>query len=66
MTAIGLAGGLGNHHGHPARIALSILLCGTIYVLLELDRPREGLIKISQAPIKHLAQMLAKDPETGL
>jgi hypothetical protein len=63
MTVIGLAGGLGNHRGHPARIALSILLSGTIYVLLDLDRPQQGLIRVSQTPMRHLEQLLDRDPE---
>jgi len=66
MGAIGLFGGLGNHRGFPARIIVTILLCATIYVVIELDRPREGLIKISQTPILHLKEILDRDPETKL
>jgi Protein of unknown function (DUF4239) len=63
MAAVGLSGGLGNHRGVPARVILTILLCGTIYVVLDLDRPHEGLIKISQTPILHLSQILDRDAE---
>ena len=63
MGAVGLFGGLGNHRGVPARVILSILLCGTIYVVLDLDRPHEGLIKISQTPMLHLSQILDRDAE---
>ncbi len=40
MIAIGYSAGLGNHRGMPARILLSILVCGTIYVVIDLDRPK--------------------------
>lgn len=64
MSAVGLAGGLGNHRGLPARIIVSILLCGTIYVILDLDRPNRGLIRVSQTPMLHLQMVLDRDPET--
>ena len=64
ITAIGLAGGLGNHRGLPARIIVTLLLCATICVVLDLDRPHEGLINISQSPMLRLQQILERDPET--
>lgn len=63
MGAIGLAGGLGNHRGLPARVIVTVLVCGTIYVVLDLDRPHEGLIHISQSPMLHLQSTLDADPE---
>jgi hypothetical protein len=63
MGAIGLSGGLGNHRGLPARVIVTILLCSTIYVVLDLDRPHEGLIHISQSPMLHLQSTLEGDPE---
>jgi Protein of unknown function (DUF4239) len=63
VCAIGLAGGLGNHRGLPARVIVTVLLCATIYVVLDLDRPHEGLIQISQSPMLHLQQILDNDPE---
>jgi hypothetical protein len=65
IGAIGLSGGLGNHRGLPARIIVTVLLCATIYVVLDLDRPHEGLIYISQSPMLHLEQILNKDPEAS-
>jgi len=66
MGAVGLAGGLGNHRGVPARVIVSILMCGTIYVVLDLDKPHQGLIKVSQTPILRLQQVLDRDPEAAL
>lgn len=65
ITAIGLAGGLGNHRGLPARIIVTVLLCATIFVVLDLDRPHEGLISVSQSPMLHLEQILQRDTETN-
>jgi hypothetical protein len=63
MGAIGLSGGLGNHRGLPARVIVTVLLCATIYVVLDLDRPHEGLIQISQSPMLHLQSIIDGDPE---
>ena len=48
----------------PARIIVTILLCGTIYVTLDLDKPHQGLITVSQTPMLHLKRTLDRDPET--
>ena len=64
ITVLGFLGGLGNHRGLPARTAVTLLLCGTIYVTLDLDKPHQGLIRISQSPMLHLKSTLDHDPET--
>jgi hypothetical protein len=64
VGAIGFVGGLGNHRGLPARIVVTLLLCGTIYVTLDLDKPHQGPIIISQSPMLHLKSTLDGDPET--
>jgi hypothetical protein len=46
--------GLGNHRGIPARIMLSVLVCGIIYAMFELDRPQRGRIQGDQAPMIRL------------
>jgi len=63
MSAVGLAGGLGNHRGVPARVIVSVLICGTIYVVLDLDKPHQGLIQVSQTPILGLQQVLHREPQ---
>jgi hypothetical protein len=50
--------------GLPARIAVTLLLCGTIYVTLDLNKPHQGLIHVSQSPMLHLKRTLDRDPET--
>ena len=66
ITVIGFFGGLGNHRGLPARIAVTVMLCGTIYVTLDLDKPHQGFIRVSQSPMLHLKQILDRDAETKL
>lgn len=65
MSAVGFFGGLGNHRGLPARITVTLLLCGTIYVVLDLDKPHQGIMRVSQSPMLHLKGILDNDPETG-
>jgi hypothetical protein len=65
VGVIGLYGGLANHRGLPPRIAVTLLLCGTIYVVLDLDRPHQGIMPVSQSPILHLAGIMDRDPETS-
>ena len=64
MAVIGYSAGLGNHRGMPARIMLSVLVCGTIYVVFDLDRPHNGVFQVDQAPIIRLQRIIAQDPET--
>ncbi len=65
MIAIGYSAGLGNHRGMPARILLSVLVCGTIYVVIDLDRPHNASSgPWTRAPIIHLQQVIDQDPET--
>ncbi|HYJ05171.1 MAG TPA: hypothetical protein VEX43_08555 [Chthoniobacterales bacterium] len=64
ITVLGFFGGLGNHRGLPARIAVTLLLCGTIYVTLDLDKPHQGLITVSQSPMLHLEERLNRDTES--
>ena len=63
MSAIGFFGGLGNHRGLPARITVTLLLCGTIYVVLDMDKPHQGLVPVSQSPMLHLKQTIDRDAE---
>ncbi|HUO09404.1 MAG TPA: hypothetical protein VM008_13935 [Phycisphaerae bacterium] len=63
MGVIGFSAGLGNHRGLPARMALSVLICGTVYVILDLDRPRQGLMKIDQTPLLQLKRVIDADGE---
>ncbi|OPZ31312.1 MAG: hypothetical protein BWZ02_00272 [Lentisphaerae bacterium ADurb.BinA184] len=56
--AVGYSGGLGRYHGWPASILLTVLVSGTIYVILDLDRPQSGLIRVDQTPLLQARAML--------
>jgi hypothetical protein len=64
ISVLGFLGGLGNHRGLPARIAVTLLFCGTLYVTLDLDKPHQGLIRVSQSPMLHLKQALERDDDS--
>lgn len=64
IAVIGLYGGLANHRGLASRIAVTLLLCGTIYVVLDLDKPHQGIMPVSQSPVLHLVRTLDRDQET--
>jgi hypothetical protein len=65
MAAVGFAAGIANHRGTVGKLLLAVLLGGTIFVVLDLDRPRRGIFRISQEPILHLKQVLDRDGATG-
>jgi len=65
MAAVGFAGGIANHPGTTGKWLLAILLGATIFVVLDLDRPRRGIFRISQEPMLHLKQMLDRGATTG-
>ena len=65
LGAVGFAGGIANHRGTTGKWLLAVLLGGTIFIILDLDRPRRGVFEISQEPIMHLKQLLDRHPEAG-
>ena len=42
-------------------MAVGRLLGGTIFIVLDLDRPRHGMFQISQEPIVHLKEVLTRE-----
>jgi Protein of unknown function (DUF4239) len=63
MVAIGYSSGLVKHRDLAAQIIFSILVCGTIYVVLDLDRPSSGLIQMDQTQMMRLQQIIDTDPD---
>lgn len=61
MAAVGFAGGIANHRGTAGKLLLIIFLGGTIFVVLDLDRPRRGIFRISQEPVRHVKELLRHD-----
>ena len=50
---VGFSAGLGQHHGRLQTVALTVFVCGTIHVILELDRPVSG-VQVDQTPLLRL------------
>ena len=65
MAAVGFAAGMANHRGTVGKLLLAAFLGGTIFVVLDLDRPRRGIFQISQEPILHLKQVLDRAAVAG-
>jgi hypothetical protein len=58
LAAVGFAAGIANHRGTVGKLLLAVLLGATIFIVLDLDRPRHGVFQISQEPIVHLKELL--------
>ena len=63
LGAVGFAGGIANHRGTAGKWLLAVLLGGTIFVVLDMDRPRRGVFQISQEPILHLKELLNRSTD---
>lgn len=50
---VGFSAGLGQHSGRLQTIALAVFVCGTIHVILDLDRPVSG-VQVDQTPLLQL------------
>ncbi|MBY6151827.1 hypothetical protein KUV47_01270 [Vannielia litorea] len=44
----------------PAVYAMLLLIVGLVFVIIDLDRPRRGIIEVNQEPIRALANQLAE------
>jgi hypothetical protein len=65
MAAIGLLGygcGVGGSRSHLVNILVPIIIAAVIMVIIDLDRPRQGLIKVSQQSMLDLRRSLAGPP----
>ena len=65
LGAVGYSGGLGKHRGMLARILFSLVVCGTVFVVLEMDRPARGVLRVDQGPMIQLKLLVDRDPEAG-
>jgi hypothetical protein len=60
LAATGYSSGLRNMRLVPLRLILAILIAATLTVIVDLDRPRRGLIKVSEASMLTLRQELTQ------
>lgn len=53
-TLVGFASGVGGHRASFAAYTLLALIVCLVFVIIDLDRPRRGLIEVSQVPLLDL------------
>jgi hypothetical protein len=58
MGVLGYGGGLGGGRNHLINLVVPIIIAAVILVIIDLDRPRRGLIKVSQQSMMDLRQSL--------
>jgi hypothetical protein len=52
-SVVGFSAGLTQDRGRLQTTALAVFVCGTIHVILDLDRPLSG-VQVDQSPLLHL------------
>jgi hypothetical protein len=65
LGAVGFAGGIANHRGTIGKWLLAVILGGTIFIVLDLDRERRGIFQISQEPIIHFQELLNRGSDNS-
>jgi hypothetical protein len=63
MFAMGYSGGLTQQRGILLRIMITLVVCGTVFTILDLDTPRRGLINVEQTPMLWVKQMMERVSE---
>ena len=59
--AMGYSGAAVPRLARPAHLVFFMLAAGAIGVVIDLDRPRSGLVQVSQAPMRELAGFMARE-----
>jgi hypothetical protein len=62
MAEIGYQAALSGSSRSPMFIALVLSFASVLWIVADLDRPREGAIKISQRPMRDLERSMAANP----
>lgn len=62
MAVTGYAAGLGGHRGFWPTVTTAVLIAVVIVVVMDLDRPRRGLITVSQQSMVDLRDSLNRAP----
>jgi hypothetical protein len=65
MFALGYSGGLTQQRGILLRIMITLIVCGTVFTILDLDTPTRGMIRVEQTPMLRVKQMMEPALSTG-
>lgn len=60
--SMGYLAGIGGKRANLVNVALVFAFSSVIYLIIDLDRPQEGLLKVSQQPLRDLKQKMAVFP----
>ena len=52
IGVIGYASGMGGHRRAPLTVPLAVLIGASLWITIDLDHPRAGLLQLSDAPLK--------------
>jgi hypothetical protein len=58
MAEIGYQAGISRSHRSPAHLVLIVSFCAILWLVADLDRPREGAIRVSQKSMRDLERMM--------
>jgi hypothetical protein len=54
MWVIGYGSGLSRHRSAPLGVSLALLIAAALWITIDLDHPRRGWIRLSDAPLQSL------------
>lgn len=54
LGVIGYGSGIGKHRRAPLTVSLALLIAMSLWITIDLDHPRAGLLKLSDAPLQDL------------
>jgi hypothetical protein len=63
--AMGYSGAAVTRLARPAHLVFFVLATCAIGVVIDLDRPRSGLVQVNQAPMRELAGVMARERAAG-
>jgi hypothetical protein len=61
-VSMGYLAGIGGKRANIVTIALVLAFSSVIYLIIDLDRPREGFLKVSQQPLEDLRHKITSSP----
>jgi hypothetical protein len=61
LAAFAFSGGLNGHRGMLVRFLIVGVIAGTVFVILEMDRPGRGPLKVDQGPLVELKRDMDRD-----
>ena len=59
-AAVGYAFGASRHRSRIFTVTFALLVCMVVYIIIDLDRPRRGLIQIDPAPLQEVLAAIGR------